>query len=229
MLATIAGICFVLLLLAGVPVLSYLTAQRIKVDSIPRPALYLSAIISQWVLALVGAVVVLAAGPGFAAAGFRAVSAGALVGWMFVLVLVALAALGLWLFLERLGWWPPESELVYLLIPETPGEKLWAVLLLAPTAAFCEEFVYRGYLLAQLSQWLDSGFWGIVLSSVAFGLAHAYQGPSGMLRAGLLGALLAYPVFRLGTLYPSMAAHLLIDALALAWLGPRFLGKKPAL
>jgi len=35
-----------------------------------------------------------------------------------------------------------------------------------------------------------------------------------------LGALLAYPVVRLGNLYPSMFAHWLIDTVALVWLGP---------
>jgi membrane protease YdiL (CAAX protease family) len=44
-----------------------------------------------------------------------------------------------------------------------------------------------------------------------------------MVRAALLGGLLAYPMVHLGSLYPSMVAHFLIDALALAWLGPKFL------
>ena len=40
--------------------------------------------------------------------------------------------------------------------------------------------------------------------------------------AGLLGALLAWPVVEMGSLYPSMTAHFLIDAVALLWLGPKF-------
>ena len=40
-----------------------------------------------------------------------------------------------------------------------------------------------------------------------------------MIRAGLLGALLAYPVVRWGNLYPAMLAHWLIDTVALLWLG----------
>ena len=71
--------------------------------------------------------------------------------------------------------------------------------------------------------------WAWVLCSVAFGLAHFYQGWSGMTRAGLLGALLAYPVVRLGNLYPSMLAHWLIDAVALAWLGPWLIRKRRSL
>jgi len=112
------------------------------------------------------------------------------------------------------------------LIPKTRQEKFWSVLLLAPTAALCEEFLYRGFLLAQLTQWLRSGTWAWAASSLAFGLAHVYQGWNGMVRASLLGALLAYPVIHFGSLYPSMLAHGLIDALAFAWLGPKFLPRR---
>ena len=226
MLAKLAGILFVFLLVAGVPALSFLTARRPQLRVIPRLDLYLSAIISQWILAALGALVVLAAGPGFRATGFRAIAALACVRWAALLTGVALAALGLVLLLEHLGWWPEEHELVRLLLPETRREKLWAVLTLAPTAALCEEFLYRGYLLAQLGQWMRITPWAWVWSSVAFGMAHAYQGWNGMVRAVLLGGLLAYPMVHLGSLYPSMVAHFLIDALALAWLGPAFLGRK---
>ncbi len=140
-------------------------------------------------------------------------------GWTALLTVVSLAVMGVILALERHGWWPRESDLVYLLVPETGAEKLWGVFLVAPAAALCEEFVYRGYLLATLPAWLHSVSWSWALASVIFGLAHAYQGPGGVARAALLGAWLAYPVLRLGNLCPSIAAHFLIDAVALAWLG----------
>ncbi len=215
---------FALFLIVGVPVLSFLTARRSQIRLLPRRALYFSAAMSQWILAAVGAVVVSVTSVSFSA--FGAISPRVFVRWTFFLTAVSAAALGLVLCFERRGWWPAESDLVYLLLPETREEKLWAVLLVAPTAAFCEEFLYRGYLLAQLSQWFHSAAWGCGVSSVAFGMAHAYQRFNGMVRASLLGVLLAFPVIRLGSLYPSMAAHFLIDALALAWLGPKFLGAK---
>jgi hypothetical protein len=34
--------------------------------------------------------------------------------------------------------------------------------------------------------------------------------------------LLAFPVLHYGSLYPSMIVHFAIDAVALAWVGPRF-------
>jgi membrane protease YdiL (CAAX protease family) len=125
--------------------------------------------------------------------------------------------------LERFGWWPDESDLVHLLIPRTRLEKLLAVCLVAPTAAFCEELLYRGFLFTALLAWTDSVAWALIISSAGFALAHAYQGFHGMARTALLGALLTVPLIRTGSLFPSMAAHFLIDAVALAWLGPKFL------
>ena len=69
--------------------------------------------------------------------------------------------------------------------------------------------------------------WALAASSVVFGFAHIYQGLGGVLRAAALGALLAYPVIHLGSLYPSMAAHFVIDAVALGWLAPRFDSRNP--
>jgi membrane protease YdiL (CAAX protease family) len=223
MWANLIGSLFVLLLVAGVPALSRLTARRAHLRLIPRPDLYLSAIISQWFLAALGVVVVSTLGPGFRAIGFRALPVAAFARWTSFATVVSLAALGVVLLLERYGWWPEESELVRLLLPETRREKLLAVLTLAPTAAICEEFLYRGYLLAQFSRWFEPVRWAWIGSSLAFGLAHAYQGFNGMVRAALLGGLLACPVIYLGSLYPAMAAHFVIDAVALGWLGPRFL------
>ena len=163
----------------------------------------------------------------FSRIGFRAVGLAVFGGWTGILIVVSLAAMGVTAILEKFGWWPGESELVRLLIPATAREKMWAVFALAPTAGFCEEFIYRGFLLVEFNQWFHSMACAWVASSIVFGFAHVYQGASGALRAAALGALLAYPVIHLGSLYPSMAAHFVIDAVALGWLGPAFLEKEP--
>ena len=142
-------------------------------------------------------------------------------------MVISLAAMGVTIVLEKFGWWPDESDLVRLLIPATAREKCWAVFTLAPTAGFCEEFLYRGYMLVLFTEWFHSTAWALVASSVVFGFAHIYQGVSGVVRAAALGALLAYPVILLGSLYPSMVAHFVIDAVALGWLAPRFDSKNP--
>lgn len=70
------------------------------------------------------------------------------------------------------------------------------VLALAWTlAAFGEEMVYRGYLMNRVADlgrrtrraWVGS----LVLVSIMFALAHTYQGVTGVVEAGLDGALLA--------------------------------------
>jgi len=226
MLPKALSILFVLLLVVGVPALSLSTARDPQVRQMPRIALYLSAMISQWVLAGLGLLVFLISTLTVSSIGFRTLAPVTAFAWAGALVALSVAGIRLGLSLERRGWWPPEAELVYLLIPKTRQEKFWSVLLLAPTAALCEEFLYRGFLLAQLTQWLHSGPWAWVASSLTFGLAHVYQGWTGIARASLLGALLAYPVIHFGSLYPSMLAHGLIDALVLAWLGPKFLPQR---
>ena len=226
MLPRALSVLFILFLVVGVPVLSSSTARDTQVRQMPRLALYLSATISQWLLAGLGLLIFFLSPLSVFSVGFRTLAPVTALTWAGALAALSVVGIRLGLFFERRGWWPPEAELVYLLIPKTRQEKFWSVLVLAPTAALCEEFLYRGFLLAQLTQWLRSSAWAWAASSLAFGLAHVYQGWSGTLRASLLGALLAYPVIHFGSLYPSMLAHGLIDALALAWLGPRFLPRK---
>ncbi len=227
MLSELLGIFLAVFLFAGVPILSYVTARDPRIRQAPRLALYFSAVLSQWILAVLGVVVVLVTGMTFGRIGFRAAGIGVSARLAGILVLISLAAIGVALILERWGWWPQESDLVRLLIPATAREKLWAFFVIAPTAGFCEEFLYRGFLLTEFTQWFHSVAWAWAASAVAFGLAHTYQGPSGVARAAALGALLTYPVVQLGSLYPSMGAHFLIDAVALVWLGPMFESKGP--
>jgi membrane protease YdiL (CAAX protease family) len=60
--------------------------------------------------------------------------------------------------------------------------------------ALLEELVFRGYLMSELFTLLPAGIWGqaanLIITSIIFGLAHAYQGPSGTLSATLIGLLI---------------------------------------
>ena len=62
-------------------------------------------------------------------------------------------------------------------------------------AAFGEEMVYRGYLMNRAAEWGGNGrraWWlSAFLVSVLFGVAHASQGPSGMVVEGVAGFWLA--------------------------------------
>jgi len=98
---------------------------------------------------------------------------------------------------------------VLALLPHTPAESA-AFTALSLTAGFCEELMARGYLIWFFAAW--TGTWpALVISSVLFGLAHGYQGRSGVLKTGAVG--LAMGLLYLGTrsLLPGMLMHALID------------------
>ena len=96
-------------------------------------------------------------------------------------------------------------------LPHTPRE-LRNFVGISITAGIVEEIVYRGFVLWYLGQVMP--LWAAVtVSSVAFGLAHSYQGPSGALRCGLIG--LGFAVFYVltGSIWLPIVAHILLDAL----------------
>jgi len=111
------------------------------------------------------------------------------------------------------------------LLPESGREKgVFAGLSLS--AGLGEELAYRGYAF-QAVLWMGAGPWGAaVISALPFGALHAYQGAIGVLRTAILGVILAVPVVITGSLYPSMAAHALIDLLVGLVFGPRLISER---
>jgi membrane protease YdiL (CAAX protease family) len=98
-------------------------------------------------------------------------------------------------------------------IPLDASDWVWFVPV-ALTAGICEEFLYRGYALTQIAALTGSIEAGMFLSSVAFGLAHMYQGRIGVVGTMLTGALYAV-VFQLtGSVVPCMIGHISQDIIA---------------
>jgi CAAX protease family protein len=95
------------------------------------------------------------------------------------------------------------------LAPHTVSELgVWIALSLS--AGFCEEFIFRGYIIWALRPAL--GLWGAAaVSLVAFAVAHAYQGARGVLLVGIVGGVLTLVVLILGSLWPAIALHALVD------------------
>lgn len=62
-------------------------------------------------------------------------------------------------------------------------------------AAFLEEIIFRGFLISELTGVLGTGPFAVgvsvLLGSIIFGVAHWYQGKSGVLSTGIVGAILA--------------------------------------
>ena len=91
---------------------------------------------------------------------------------------------------------------------------------LAVTAGVAEEVVFRGFAMAwcaalasgplDLGPGAALGF-AVLASSALFGLAHAYQGPSGMARTAAVGVVLAGLATATGGLLAPMAVHAVLD------------------
>ncbi len=90
------------------------------------------------------------------------------------------------------------------------NEELRTFYQLSVTAGIVEEIVYRGFVLWYLQNFM--GIWpAVAVSSIAFGLAHSYQGLAGILRTGLVGAVLGVLFALSGSIWLPIVAHILID------------------
>ena len=129
--------------------------------------------------------------------------------------------LAAWTILTGLAWLLAQIGLpmpgeIGLLIPTTPfGKVIWV--LVSFTAGFCEEVAYRGYLMTRLRLLLKSKSWVIpvIVSSVMFGVGHAYQGWPGLILITIYGALFSLLYIRTGRLWPCIIAHSFQDLGAL--------------
>jgi membrane protease YdiL (CAAX protease family) len=119
-------------------------------------------------------------------------------------------------------FWPPEKPPE--LAEKISGDLLWALLALLivwTLAAFGEEFVYRGYLLARAAQ-AGGGSpaahaAAVALTSILFGYGHAYKGPAGILDSGVAGLVLGAAFQVSGrNLWACILAHGLIDTSGVA-------------
>ena len=86
--------------------------------------------------------------------------------------------------------------------------------------AFVEETVFRGFLMSELARLLGAAPLALAVSmlysSVLFGLAHWYQGPSGALSATVLGLILGAIFIWAGfNLWPVILIHGAVDTVSL--------------
>jgi membrane protease YdiL (CAAX protease family) len=138
--------------------------------------------------------------------------------WTLALLIASLSIASNLRFLPRM-----HIPLYYAFMPR--GFHLLAALLMGSTAGFCEEVLFRGFL---MTEFLKAGYgkWAqVIIPGLAFGLSHA-----GYLNQGLLPWLgIAVPVACIGmiwgaayllgrrSLVPTIVAHFLNDATALPW------------
>jgi uncharacterized protein len=95
-------------------------------------------------------------------------------------------------------------------ITPTTAAQLAVWVALAATGGFCEEVVYRGYLMRQFRVWTGSTTWAVLLQGTFFGLAHGFYGYA-MVVVVVHGCLLGGLAVWRRNLRPGIAAHILQD------------------
>jgi uncharacterized protein len=99
-----------------------------------------------------------------------------------------------------------------LILPHAASE-LPAFLAVSLTAGFCEELLFRGFLIWILQPFL--GVWIAAIASLAvFALGHAYQGTAGMIRSAVAAAVFTAIVVVTRSLWPAIVLHAAVD-----WMG----------
>jgi membrane protease YdiL (CAAX protease family) len=108
-------------------------------------------------------------------------------------------------------WWRKLLPDFTALIPVTARERLlWSAA--AISAGVCEETVFRGWLLAILHSRVGLGGTALVLTAAAiFGLAHTYQGITGVVLTAIAGILFCVLYVVTGSLLVPIVLHSLVD------------------
>jgi membrane protease YdiL (CAAX protease family) len=106
----------------------------------------------------------------------------------------------------------PAVHATLALLPRTTAERRLFTLV-GVTAGVCEEWLYRGFLLAVVAA-IGGGLPTpalVAIGALAFGLAHAYQGVAGIVTTGVLGGVMAGLYLGTGSLLLPVVLHALID------------------
>jgi membrane protease YdiL (CAAX protease family) len=197
---------------------------RPAIDTLDKLILYGSTIAFQWVALGVVAWRALARGLTPAQLGLAHHSTARIA----VAGLLGASLLGTfqWFNLRRIGRMTgPTPELMRKLaeriLPTKPVELL-PYCGLAVTAGVCEEFLYRGFAMAVLQRAGLPTALVVILTAAFFGLAHAYQGRSGVVATALMGILFGIGRLVFDSLAPMMVWHAGLDIVA-GIAGPKFL------
>jgi uncharacterized protein len=104
-------------------------------------------------------------------------------------------------------------QLALKVFPRDAAERL-AFFAVVVTVAFCEEWIYRGFVQRMFRDWGSTAVAGIVGSALLFAGAHLYQGRRGVLSTFSVGLIFSAVRWWTGSLIPSMAAHFAADLAA---------------
>ena len=112
---------------------------------------------------------------------------------------------------------PSQQQAVRVMVQLAPenGVEIAAWVLLCVLAGLAEELVFRGYLQRQFTAWAGGArAVGVVISSLAFGAAHGYQGVRNMVLLAVFGVLFSLLAIFRGSLRAGIFAHSWHDLIA---------------
>jgi uncharacterized protein len=93
------------------------------------------------------------------------------------------------------------------------GIEMAAFVVVCLTAGFCEELLYRGWLMNIVRAATGSTWVAVAAGGSVFGIAHVYQGVKAMLRTVFVGLQLAILYVMVGSLIPGQVLHAGVDIL----------------
>jgi membrane protease YdiL (CAAX protease family) len=95
------------------------------------------------------------------------------------------------------------------MLPHTTGE-LGLFLAVAITAGFCEELLYRGFLVGYAARVMHP-LVAVLVTAVVFGFGHLYQGMDGVIQTGIAGLIAGVIYLVTRSLWPCILIHAIVD------------------
>jgi membrane protease YdiL (CAAX protease family) len=209
--ASVAHTLGLLAILAGGAYFSVVRANHMRAQAAPHHLLYLPTLAMEW--AWFGYVMLgirMRGVPPRELIGPRWSSAKQVftdIGIAIVFQLCALIVLGAIGALLHAG---TAVDKIRYLAPDGPLE-LVMFTLLAASAGFCEEIIFRGYFQRQFISWTGNAVLGVLISAAIFGACHVYQSGKQAIVIGAYGALFGGLSLYRRSLKPGMIAHGLQD------------------
>lgn len=95
-------------------------------------------------------------------------------------------------------------------MPKTKKQMFIFTIGLSVSAGICEELIFRGYILHELSEYFGVTL-AVILSSALFGLCHFYQGVFNVIRTFIIGIVFCLVYLSVETLIIPIILHILLD------------------
>ena len=211
---------FVFLFAVAYPIYGFVSYRRFiatlaDAEVVDRKSIYLETLVPHWVLFIVAIIGWWCLGRDWADIGI-AVTSDPLQWW--ILAGIALVSTSYLILIWRLRTgrsdrqaWLEKMSNVEVLLPQKRDE-LPRFYALSVTAGIVEELLWRGMLIWYL-QFAMPLWIAVLLSSVLFGLAHAYQGLKSMPAIVIVGFVFALIYVSTGSLLLAIVFHAVFDAL----------------